>query len=167
MKPIVSPYNSPAPYQPPSIDSKLMGLSGGVGSPTPSPLSQLTFATSTHSSSLVSFPPDVPVPTPPPASQSGAASHGNFKASNPNIAMLVGAVSGASLPAGAVATSVEGGATSAAYRPVQGATGIGGSMTVTSTASNIPKGAHDAAVSALDAAARIAASKYPLCCQVW
>lgn len=79
--------------------------------------------------------------------------------------MLVGAVSGASLPAGAVATSVEGGATSAAYRPVQGTTGIGGSMT--STASNIPKGAHDAAVSALDAAARIAASKYPLCCQVW
>ena len=73
--------------------------------------------------------------------------------------MQVGAASGASLPNVATATSVEGSATSAAYRPTQGVVGVGGSMTVASTASTVPKEAHVAAISAVHAAAMTAASK--------
>ena len=137
-----------------------------MGSPTPPSLSQPPSVTSTHASPLVSFQSDVPVPTPPPPHQSGATSLGNFKTSNPNLAMPVGPVSGASLPSAVAAVSVEGGATSTAYRlttPSPGGTGVASSATTTSKASNVPNAniekAYDAAVLAVNAAAKTATSE--------
>ena len=101
---------------------------------------------------MVSYQSDVPVPTPPPPNQSGTTSLGNFKASNPN------------LPSAVAAVSVEGGATSTAYRlttPPPSGTGVAGSSaTTTSKASNVANAniekAYDAAVLAVNAAAKTA-----------